>query len=239
MRQRRGIRTWRDRDWTRERAVSVGTTVVSSEDEKSTIKNPNDSWQNGDFLTFFPSERVGSLPSKKNSLAIGAGQRLVGQEFVEVAKGDDAPLEFDEETEDSLSKAELLKLQIVSALSLKIGTEIIIDSKGLVNGKKVGKGHRAYFGTLSTDKAPVDYLIPKVERGIGTVHCVIQYDTKKNCYQIKDLGNGCGTFIKIAGKITLKTGHAIFFGEIHFRITITEEELALRFLGGPRANHQL
>jgi hypothetical protein len=213
--------------------------VVSSEDEKSTVKNPNDSLQQGDFVTFFPSDRICSFHSNKNTGRIGSGQRLFECDTIEVVKGDNSPLAFDEDIEVTLNSASKLKLQVISALSLPTDTEIIIDAKGLVNGKKAVKGTGVYFGTQSTVKAPVDYLIPKVERGIGTVHCVIQYDTIKNCYQIKDLGNGCGTFIKIVGKIPLKSGHMIFFGEIHFLITVKEGELVIKFMGGPKTNTQL
>jgi len=217
----------------------LGDKISLNESEKSTIKNPNDSWQQGDFVTFFPSERLCSLQTKKNTSRIGSGQRAFEYDTIEAVKGDSSPLVSEEDIEDRLSEAKELKLQVISALSLPIGTEIIIGAKGSVNGKRTMKECCVYFGTQSTTKTPVDYLIPKVERGIGTVHCIIQYNAKENCYKIRDLGNGCGTFIKIIGKIPLKTGHMIFFGETHFLITVNEQELIMKFMGGPKINTQL
>lgn len=122
-------------------------------------------------------------------------------------------------------------------MALEVGAEILIEAKGLVNGKKVGRC--VYLGTESSERFPAGYLIPKAEKGIGTVHCVIQFNTEKNSYQIKDLGKGCGTFIKIVGRVAVKTGYMIFIGETHFLITVTPEELIFKFLGSAKVKHQL
>eukprot|EP00826_Nyctotherus_ovalis_P059521 TRINITY_DN8285_c0_g1_i1.p1 TRINITY_DN8285_c0_g1~~TRINITY_DN8285_c0_g1_i1.p1 ORF type:complete len:186 (+),score=38.14 TRINITY_DN8285_c0_g1_i1:218-775(+) len=183
-----------------------------------------------DLMTFLPLDRASCSSSKKGS------SKAVPPE-PEKAKPDEINPKVNDTIEEAYDKARTLGLQVVSALALEIGAEIIIKAKGLVNGKKVGRC--IYLGTESSERFPVGYLIPKAEKGIGTVHCVIQFNVEKNCYQIKDLGKGCGTFIKIAGRVTVRTGYMVFIGEMHFTITVTPEELVLKFLGNAKIKHQL
>ena len=59
---------------------------------------------------------------------------------------------------------------------------------------------------------------------MGKKHFMIKYESSKQTYLIKDLGEGNGTFVKIVPQMQLASGFTISFGEIHFNVLIKAAE---------------
>ncbi len=67
-----------------------------------------------------------------------------------------------------------------------------------------------------------DFIIPEKELGFGKKHLEIRYSLGKELYQIRDLCDGTGTFIKIERPLPLKDRNVISFVDIHFLVKISE-----------------
>ena len=62
--------------------------------------------------------------------------------------------------------------------------------------------------------------MPEEEIGFGKRHFEIRFNKNTACYEIKDLGDGTGTFVKIVSNIMLKPGYIVSFGDVHFAVAI-------------------
>ena len=76
------------------------------------------------------------------------------------------------------------------------------------------------------------------ERGVGRRHFQIVFQSSRNVYTLKDLGEGTGTFIKLTYPHTLTFPCIVSFGETHMKVTVLEEAqgtgLEVTFLEGPK-----
>jgi len=168
-------------------------------------------------------------------------QKELSTEIIPLMKGDEMPLET-EEFEESIPNLKNLSLKVTSSTWIPLNTEILIGSRGLLSGMRRSKDRCVFFGKgPSSEKLFVDYKIHENEKGIGKRHFMIRFNTELKKYQVKDLGDmeGYGTFIKINVKHKLKTGNVISFGEIHFEVTASSNELTIKFLEGSKANRQM
>ena len=48
---------------------------------------------------------------------------------------------------------------------------------------------------------------------------IIKYNISDNRYYLRDLGEGCGTFVKIDSPLVLKNGYIISFGDSHMTVS--------------------
>ena len=129
------------------------------------------------------------------------------------------------ETEDNTaSSAKSLELEITESPTIKPGTVLIINVKGLAGSTRQVKDGCAYFGTdaVQGQYQTNDYVVPSEERGFGKRHFVIKYMDDKSNYFLKDLDDGTGTFVKVYPKIILKNNTIISFGNIHFAVVLAQ-----------------
>ena len=212
--------------------------IESSEDAKSTIKHPSEIWT----LKQANNPETCSIFTKKSTLKqnfVGYVQKQFGHDSLLIAIGDNAPLDSDDDFNELPIKKKRLILKIISSLSIVPGTEILIGTKGLVGGHRNSKDCCTYFGNKLSDNNLIDYVVPLKEEGIGSTHFVIYYNKTNNCYQIKDLGNGKGTFILITRKYPVMTGNVFSFGEVHITTILDKDELRLKVQGVTKINTKL
>ena len=55
---------------------------------------------------------------------------------------------------------------------------------------------------------------------------MIEFSLEKNFYNLKDLGDGSGTFIMVKREMILKNGHIVSFGDSHMVIGLALEKVA-------------
>jgi len=118
-----------------------------------------------------------------------------------------------------------LDIEVVESSTIKPGTIIKMNSKGLIDSKRNVKDGRAYFGTdTGQSQYPInDYVFPMEEQGIGKRHFEIEYDGSKNTYFLKGLTDGTGTFIRIVGKRIISKNVILSFTTIHLGIILSNE----------------
>jgi len=86
---------------------------------------------------------------------------------------------------------------------------------------------------------------------IAPRNTIIKYVEESNGYDIMDLQDGAGTYIKIEAKFKLENGNVIYFGESFIQISIKEDDdensnnyiienikLTITFIEGPRAGEE-
>lgn len=132
----------------------------------------------------------------------------------------------EEDKKNDLSTLKTLTLEIMESPSIKAGTIITINSEGLIGSKRGVKDGCAYFGTYTGDDQYQinDYTFSMEEQGFGKRHFMIEYDSTKNAYFLKDLGDGTGTFIKIINKALLNMNMIVSFNSIHLAILFPFEQ---------------
>ena len=64
------------------------------------------------------------------------------------------------------------------------------------------------------------------------------YHSDTKTFTLVDLGDGTGTFIKVTSPLPLKEGYIISFGETHMVISYNGNTLCIRFLDGPKIDHE-
>lgn len=84
-----------------------------------------------------------------------------------------------------------------------------------------------------------DIILPEKEKGVGKRHFMIQYNKgrkhiEKSLYQIKDMGEGLGTFVRIEKPIKLRSSYIFSFGDSHMIVHIEGQLLTLKFIEGPK-----
>ena len=128
----------------------------------------------------------------------------------------------------------LVKLEVLDSQSIELGTVFCINSEGLQGGTREKDG----FVYVGSDRESNDIFISEREKGIGSKHFMIKYDSSfKNSFALKDLGEGMGTFIRIDKRLYLRSNNIISFGDSHM-IILTDysdnSRITLKFIDGPR-----
>ena len=131
-------------------------------------------------------------------------------------------------------------LEVQDSPSLRAGKCFVITPSGLrQSNRQMGDG-RTIVGTEPTN---CDIVLSPEDKDIGKMHFVIEYNQANECFYIKDLGEGNGTFMKIEGSHTLHNGDVLSFGTSHAGVQIQSQgqgsTLTLRFFEGPRANDMI
>lgn len=107
-----------------------------------------------------------------------------------------------------------MKIEVLESASIKPGTVLEINVRGLIGSKRNAKDGITYFGTTN-EEGVNDFIAPQTDKGFGKKHFYIKYDSDSKSYILKSLGGGSGTFINIKQKQMLKNNNIISFGDIH------------------------
>jgi hypothetical protein len=54
-------------------------------------------------------------------------------------------------------------------------------------------------------------------------HMIIKYSLNDRQYYMRDLGDGSGTFVKIASQLPLKNGYIVSFGDSHMTVNFIQD----------------
>ena len=135
--------------------------------------------------------------------------------------------------------ADIEKIKKVYPISNKLILEIIscgyvpekfiqieIDPYGYINSKRKKDGI-TYFGYQNGDLG-IDYIFKKsdnlfFDNTFKGKHFKIQFNPDDLNYYIKDLGKGCGTFIKIQERTEIKNNSLVNIGENYIVFSIGDE----------------
>ena len=133
-----------------------------------------------------------------------------------------------------------LLLEVRDSDALQVGRTYHITPSGLKDSSRELIDGKTIIGS---DPGLCDIVAAPSDRRIGRAHCCIQFDSKKKCFKIQDLGDGDGTFMKIEDNLILQHGDIVSFGETHVGIVIkntpTESTISLQFYEGPKANTEM
>lgn len=80
------------------------------------------------------------------------------------------------------------------------------------------------------DQAKLNDVVLPAADNFGARHFQIKFSNEHNCYTIKDLGDGSGTFIKVQKQFILKNGHIVSFGDNHMVVGIIVDKYATQQL---------
>lgn len=136
--------------------------------------------------------------------------------------------------------AQKLLLQVQDSPAFPLGKTFILTRTGLRHSTRRMNDGRTIIGTEPTT---CDILLNADDPEVGKMHCVIEFYAANECFTVKDLGEGNGTFMKIMDSQTLHNGDVLSFGASHAGVQIQSQgsasTLTLRFFEGPRANEIL
>lgn len=105
--------------------------------------------------------------------------------------------------------------------TLVIGHQFLINAQGmLVNGKAKRRDGCTIFGTSGDiSNTQLDVVLgcngPEEEGPVIKKHFIIKYRQDTKTYNVRDTGEGTGTFIRIDKPYALQNGSLISFGESH------------------------
>ena len=143
--------------------------------------------------------------------------------------------------ETEIIPADIEKIKKVYSISKKLFLEIIscdnisdkyikleIDPYGYVDSKRE-KDSITYFG-YQNGNSGIDYVLSNsdnfyFDNNFNGKHFMIQFNPDDLNYYIKDLGIGCGTFIKIQEWTEIRNNLLINIGENYLVFSLGEEEL--------------
>jgi len=137
--------------------------------------------------------------------------------------------------------AKLLKLvlKVEESTDSEIGTQFEILPGGMVSSPRGVSDCITYAGrTREISNLVNDINFGRNDEAIGERHFMVKYDAGElylamNMYQLKDLGDGSGTFIKIEKPLLLRNNFIISYGVSHMGVKISNRFLTLTFLEGP------
>ena len=133
-----------------------------------------------------------------------------------------------------------LVLEVQDSPCLRAGKSFVITANGLKQSTRRMNDGRTIVGT---EAGTCDIVLSPDDPELGKMHFVIEFNQANECFTIKDLGEGNGTFMKIEGSHTLHNGDVLSFGASHAGVQIQSQgsasTLTLRFFEGPRANDML
>lgn len=133
---------------------------------------------------------------------------------------------------------------MIESPTFQKGDKFEVNAGGYVHSQRVTQDGCVYMGTATQNEATGkfinDIVVPPEEVGMGSVHMIIQFNVEKQCYFIRDCGQGTGTFVKIEQALTLKQGFIISYGDSHMYVNFdSKEKLQLKFLDGPKSDQML
>jgi hypothetical protein len=126
------------------------------------------------------------------------------------------------------SSSKKLILEIISSedISEKL-IQIEIDPFGYVNSKREKKDGITYFG-YQNENAELDYILKNSDNfyddNFSGKHFMIKFNPDDLNYYIKDLGKGCGTFIKIQEWTEIKNNLLLNIGDNYIVFSSDDEE---------------
>lgn len=126
------------------------------------------------------------------------------------------------------SRAPKLRLTVLQSETYAVGTEFRVNANGLEDAQQNG---RVLIGSdlKESDIAVVD------EHGVGSQHCMIQFDVPNRNYLLKDLDEGSGTFIKVTKRTALTARSVLCIGKSSIAVVLLEvAHLQLTFIEGPK-----
>ena len=140
----------------------------------------------------------------------------------------------------NLSPVDIEKIKKVYSSSKKIMLEIIssdnipekliqieIDPYGYVNSKRVKKDGITYFG-YQNESTELDYILKNsdnfYDENLNGKHFMIKFNPDDLNYYIKDLGKGCGTFIKIQEWTEIRNNLLLNIGDNYIVFSSDDDE---------------
>ena len=133
-----------------------------------------------------------------------------------------------------------LMLEVQDSPSLRPGKCFVITPTGLRQSNRKMIDGRTIVGT---DPNMCDIVMGEEDKELGKMHFVVEFSKAGDCFLIKDLGDGNGTFMKIEGSHVLHNGDVLSFGASHAGVQIQPQgcssTFTLRFFEGPRASDML
>jgi hypothetical protein len=130
-----------------------------------------------------------------------------------------------------------LLLEVQDSPSLEAGKCYEITPSGLRQSSRPIIDGRTVVGS---DASACDIILSSDDTNIGKMHFVIEYTLGNDCFTIKDLGEGNGTYKQIDNTHSLHNGDVLSFGASHAGVQIESKgagsTLTLRFFEGPRAS---
>jgi len=166
-------------------------------------------------------------------------------------------LSFDTSRVQKLEKAvhygKLLRLKVLSSSTLEKGHIFTINPLGHDASSREKKDGFVYFGCKKRSREETgekgeivnDIVIPSLDKVLAEKHrgqhFCISYDLYGDCYFIKDLAIGFGTFVKILTPLLLKDNFLIHMGDNFILVNIvspvspenTMPRLRLKLFGAP------
>ena len=129
-----------------------------------------------------------------------------------------------------------LILEVRDSPSFPKGKTFQITPSGAKESKRQVIDGRTIIGS---DSNSCD-IVMNGDEDVGRMHCAIEFNTKEKRYQVRDLGEGNGTFMKIEDKLILHNSDIISFGDTHAGIVLTEQStsLSLQVYEGPHADQE-
>jgi hypothetical protein len=149
--------------------------------------------------------------------------------------------------EQALNYAKILKLRVLSSSTLKLNAEFIINTLGYEKSLRTPKDGITYIGVKKRNKPKDlngtvinDIIIPVNDKTLATKHrgqhfCIF-YELNKNCYSIRDLSLGFGTFAKVNDILNLRDNFLLYMGEHYLLINLFPEfnsKLRIKLFGPP------
>ena len=122
---------------------------------------------------------------------------------------------------------------------LPVNSEYHILPYGLVNSKRVSLEGITYAGykEKNGDGTYLNDIVLPEEAGVGDQHFMIKYNKVLAAYQLQDLHDGTGTFVRLELPYTLKRDDVISFGDSHMLVSLgnfCEPSITLSFIDGPK-----
>lgn len=126
-----------------------------------------------------------------------------------------------ENLEKCLNYAKILNLKVLSSSSLTKNTVIVINALGYENSLRASRDGITYFGCKKRDKhngeTINDIVIPPQDKSIGEKHrgqhFQISYSIDSDCYLIRDLAIGFGTFVRLLFPLEIKDNYLLHIGD--------------------------
>lgn len=148
-----------------------------------------------------------------------------------------------------IPKAPTVRIEAIDSKDLdsQLGAVFHVNACGMVDSKRGKHDGCTIIGTKgenSLEGPPLnDFSIGQEKDGEGRRHTIIKYSLADRRYYIRDLGEGSGTFVKVARPLVLKTGYIISFGDSHMTVNFFEgrsskahQRMQLKFIDGPKTD---
>ena len=97
-----------------------------------------------------------------------------------------------------------------------------------------------YAGSSKTESGSEvnDIVLPEDTASASSRNFVIRYDGESSNYNLTDLGEGSGTFVRIEEPYRLTGTRIASFGDTHMVLKIENDTLEVKFVDGPKLNSE-